>query len=300
MAFELQIDTLPIQFVEAVEANLGRVKAQEFFKQSIDIANRYAVGWDVVFKEVLTGGVLSLCVRGVDSAGRQVVMKVPQDSESGRREIDALRMWKDGVPRILRMNVDSTAFLMKFITSIDAPIEANEVFSLADSLHRVVIGLDFNFPDLRSVVDMRIGWAEERFSSDEYSHFRSDLALAKQVIRWLLETTSVTVLLHGDFQRKNLITSPDGLRALDPLACIGDPVFDSAFWLGLVHHDAPLQEILNIYAVNRSESEFRRFLCWTWAMSVVENRPYEELGTIERARFISELRDKVVLESRYL
>lgn len=300
MMFELQIDTLPTHFVEAVEANLGPLKAQEFFQQSIGIANKYAAAWDVELKEVLTGGVLSLCVRGVDSAGRRVVIKVPRDCESGRREIDALRMWKDGVPRLRRMNVDSSAFLMDFIPSSDALIEAHEVFDLADSLHRVVIGLDFNFPSLREVLDMRIGWAEDRFSVKEYAHLRVDFDFAKQIIHLLLDTASKNVLLHGDFQRKNLIVSPNGLRTLDPLPCIGDPVFDSAFWLALVHHDAPLREILNQYAVDRTESEFRRFLCWTWAMSVVEKRPYEELGSIERACFISEVRDEVLVQLRSL
>lgn len=300
MAFELQVDTLPAQFVEAVEANLGISEAGEFLQKAVDIANKHAAAWDIELKEVLTGGVLSLCVLGVDSSGRRVVMKVPRDCETGCREIDALRMWKDGVPRLRRMNVDSSAFLMDFIPSSDAPIEANEVFILADSLHRVSIGLDFNFPSLRNVLEMRMGWAEERFSVKEYSHLTSDLDLARHVIYWLLKTTSATVLLHGDFQRKNLIVSPNGLRTLDPLPCIGDPVFDSAFWLGLVHHDAPLREILDLYSVNRSESESRRFLCWTWAMSVVENRPYENLGTIERASFISELRDEVSVQLRRL
>lgn len=300
MVFELQADTLPAQFVEAVEANLGISEAGAFLQKAVDIANKHAAAWDVELKEVLTGGVLSLCVLGIDSSGRRVVMKVPRDCETGCREIDALRMWKDGVPRLRRMNVDSSAFLMEYVPSSNRRIEANEVFALADSLHRVAIGLDFNFPSLRSVLEMRIGWAEERFSVSEYAHLKSDLELARHVIYWLHKTTSGTVLLHGDFQRKNFIVSPDGLRTLDPLPCIGDPVFDSAFWLGLVQHDAPLQEILKLYAVGRSDEEFRRFLCWTWAMSVVENRPYENLGTIERAKFISELRDRVQSELRQL
>lgn len=300
MDFELRLDTLPLMLVTAIESNLGKEKASLFLSLSVESANRHAKGWGVTFQEILIGGMFSLCIRGVDSSGKAVVMKVPASVDLGRSETAALSSWREGTPRLLKVDPVTSVFLMEYIPTAEGMIEALEVFNLADSLHSHPPILDFDFPDLRMIVDMRIEWAEERFAIQRYSHYQADLDTAKHIVQRLFETTSETALLHGDFQRKNLLVSPFGLRTLDPFACIGDPVFDSAFWLGLVHHDAPLADLLKLYAVNRSEEEVRRFLCWTWAMSVIENRPYEEFGTIERAEFIYNFRDAAIFESGLL
>lgn len=301
MVFEVRVQTLPREFVTAVEDNLGKDNAHNWLIHAVEDANRLAWEWRIAPDGVLTGGVLSLCVLCTDRSNAKVVIKIPADTESGRSEIAALSSWKMGTtPRLLQVDEKSSAFLIEYISAVDNPIEAHDVFNLADSLHKNSANLDFKFPNLKTILDIRVDWAEERFLNPKYSHWQSDLAIAKRIIQRLLETTSETVLLHGDLQRKNLIVSPDGLRAIDPFACIGDSVFDSAFWLGLVHHDAPLLDILKRYSVGRSTEEYRRFLCWTWVVSVVENRPYEQLGTLERAEFISELRELVASESELL
>lgn len=300
MEFELRVATLPPSLVEAIESNLGATGARVFLSESVETANRLCELWNIHLEEVLTGGVMSLCVRGADLTGNQVVLKVPADKELGRCEIAALGSWSEGVPRLIADDETTASFLMEYIRSVDAKIEEDAVFGLADRLHEHAPTSNYDFPNLSVILDTRIEWAEDRFSVDQYSEHRKDLETAKRIIKDLLDSTTENVLLHGDLQRKNLLIATDGLHAIDPLACIGDSVFDSAFWLGLVHHDKPLKDILFRYAEDRSAEEYRRFFCWVWALSVIENRPWEQFGTIERQEFIDEFRDSVVEESGHL
>lgn len=300
MGFELRLDTLPAKLVAAIESNLGPTDTLAFLSKSVETANNLAQSWSITIEEVLTGGVMSLCVRGSDLAGNQVVLKVPANKESGHCEIAALRSWSEGAPKLIAHDEETAAFLMEFIQSIDAIIDADELFRLADRLHQNVPETDYEFPNLSVIIDIRIQWAEERFSMERYSEHCKDLETAKSIIKQLLNSTTEVALLHGDLQRKNLLVSSDGLHAIDPLACIGDPVFDSAFWLALVHHDRPLKDILFQYSEGRSAEEYQRFFCWVWALSVIENRPWEEFGTEERQQFIDEFRDSVIEEARLL
>jgi streptomycin 6-kinase len=39
------------------------------------------------------------------------------------------------------------------------------------------------------------------------------------------------LVLHGDLETKNiLVCHKRGLAAIDPLACVGDPAYDAAYW----------------------------------------------------------------------
>jgi streptomycin 6-kinase len=46
----------------------------------------------------------------------------------------------------------------------------------------------------------------------------------------LCASTEQTVLLHGDFAGKNLLSSGSSYLAIDPIPCIGDPCSDVGFF----------------------------------------------------------------------
>ena len=285
---------LPPQLVSAIEFNLGATRAKNWLKTAAESANKHAAGWGVSLETVLVGGALSLCVLGRNEAGRQVVMKIPSDVETGRNEIEALTAWHGvGAPRVIDSDPENSVFLMEYLVEDNRRIFSSNVFELADTLHSEDRLHNFILPGLDANVEMRIEWAEERFSDPVYAHLRSDLKVAKFIARRLLATSGEKVLLHGDFQRKNLVSTAEGLRTLDPHACIGEGVFDAAFWLGLVHHDRPIVEILNSYSADKASIDFYRFCCWTWVISVIENRPYQLPGAKERQHFIESFHSAV-------
>lgn len=291
MPFSVQYETLPEELVIAVEANLGKLAGREWLIFASASANEYSEAWSVSLDTVLTGGALSLCVAGTDAMGNRVVMKIPSDIESGRKEIAALSAWNGlGCPKVVETDARSSVFLMEYLPSAVETIKADDLFILAQALHENIPFSQSDFPDLKENVEMRVNWAVERFSALEFSMHRPDLAIAAQICQKLMDTTRVRTLLHGDFQRKNLLMTPRGLRTLDPYPCFGDPIFDAAFWLALDYHDHPIGDVLYQYPAALESVEFQRFLCWTWAISVIENRPYQKRGAEERQAFIERFR----------
>lgn len=291
MSLTITSDTLPSELVEAIEDNLGKAEAKEWLIYASASANQHAEEWNISLDTVLTGGALSLCIAGQDDTGTRVVMKVPADIATGRQEIAALSVWGGhGCPTVIRVDEMTSVFLMEYLPFLPGSINAVDVFELAQELQGHASTPEFPFPDLSENVEMRIGWAEERFADLEYVFLRPDLLLAVGIYRRLLETGTGRSLLHGDFQRKNLLPTSAGLRTLDPHPCVGEPIFDSAFWLGVGYHDQPIETILSQYPAPIDSMEYMRFLCWVWVISVIENRPYQRQGADERQDFISRFR----------
>ena len=47
----------------------------------------------------------------------------------------------------------------------------------------------------------------------------------------LERSTRQEVLVHGDFDERNLLWSTRGLVAIDPWPCVGDPAYDAGYWV---------------------------------------------------------------------
>lgn len=274
----------------AIETAMGAIKSRDWLLAATAAAYECADAWGVLLDGVLTGGALSLCLSGTGPTGNRVVLKMASSPAAGQLEIAALRAWEGlHCPVVLAEDSTGTAFLMDFLVSTGAAIEPEEVFELARSLHARRPPSGAGFTTLAENVAMRLGWAAERFSHPGFEHNLPDLEAARRIAGILLETAPRAVLLHGDLQRKNLLMTERGLKMMDPHPCLGDPTFDSAFWLALVDHDQPLEDILAVYpATGRVEAD--RFLAWAWALSVIENRPLTDRGSRERSEFINTFR----------
>ena len=61
---------------------------------------------------------------------------------------------------------------------------------------------------------------------------------AAAVFHALAASSDRSVLLHGDFHRRNVLLSHRGWLAIDPLSMAGDPCFDVALFLRQDRHDA--------------------------------------------------------------
>ena len=58
------------------------------------------------------------------------------------------------------------------------------------------------------------------------------LAWARAAVERLAEDEPAAVIVHGDFDERNLLTCRRrGLCAIDPLPCAGDGTYDAAYWV---------------------------------------------------------------------
>jgi streptomycin 6-kinase len=82
------------------------------------------------------------------------------------------------------------------------------------------------------------------------------------------------VLLHGDFQTKNLLEATGGaVAAIDPLPCVGDPAFDAATWSVL--SPAPEPIAARVEAIARALAwDPAPVARWAALLCALEYRPY--------------------------
>ena len=129
-------------------------------------------------------------------------------------------------------------------------------------------------PPLRAALDDRLRRAAQRCALPGNDVGRALHARAAAVLAAAARRRRPQVLLHGDFQAKNLLAAADGtVRAIDPLPCIGDPAFDAATWSVLCASPEPIAA--------RVERIARALGCdpapigaWAALLCALEYRPY--------------------------
>jgi streptomycin 6-kinase len=74
--------------------------------------------------------------------------------------------------------------------------------------------------------------SERSFGADQRRVPSQKLAWALAKLAELERDPPPAVLLHGDFDDRNLLVCKRrGLCATDPLPCVGDPAYDAGFWV---------------------------------------------------------------------
>jgi len=273
---------------------LGAERAETWLAGAVECARRLVRDWRLTPHEVLTGGSFSLCLRCVDGDGAATVLKVPASAEDGAAEIAALRAWSgDGAARVLRTDPESASLLMDFLGHVGEGVYGlADVVDLTERLHRGQLQ-GFAFPEIRDNLDRRVDWARGRFAEDGYAHHLDDLRNAEKLVAELSTATGERVLLHGDLQAKNLIVSDGELVAVDPMPVVGPALFDIAFWIAKSDHLRPTRTYVDEVSWLCPGLDGDALLRWTWALAVLENRPYLQRGAAARQQFIDEVRDLV-------
>lgn len=273
---------------------LGAERAETWLAGAVECARRLVRDWRLTPHEVLTGGSFSLCLRCVDDDGAETVLKVPASAEEGDAEIAALRAWAgDGAARVLRADPESASMLMNFLGQVgEGDYGLADIVDLAERLHRGE-RQGFDFPEVHDNLDRRVYWARERFAEVGYAHHLDDLRNAEKVVAELSAVSGDRVLLHGDLQAKNLIVSAGELVAVDPMPVVGPALFDIAFWIAKSDHARPTRTYVDEVSRLRPGLDGDALLRWTWALAVLENRPYLQRGAAARQQFIDEVRELV-------
>jgi streptomycin 6-kinase len=183
--------------------------------------------WQLTLGRELPGGVLA-CVRTATTAdGREVVLKIGGPFFSVRKEAAALRAWAGrSAPELLEADEDAGALLLERIVpgSTAADAGAAEVAAVLRDLHAAAPPAG-----LREIGDAAQRRVLRALEQGRTSGYKADWALAK--VAELEREPAPSVLLHGDFDERNLLRcARRGLVAIDPLPCVGDPAYDAGYW----------------------------------------------------------------------
>jgi streptomycin 6-kinase len=292
------LDTLlppiPDSLRENLAYNLGGASvAEAWLAEAAACASALVEAWRLRPLEVLSGGSFSLCVKCAGPDGELLVLKVPASRADGAAEIAALRAWDgDGAARVLREDPASSAMLMDYLGRVgDGDYGLDDIVDLAERLHRG--DPEGNpFMEVHDNLTRRIEWARERFLEEGYERHQADLELAEKLVVELQSSDEDPVLLHGDLQAKNLIVHGEVLTAVDPMPVLGPAMFDVAFWIAKSHHAHPTHTYVDKVAALRPGIDVDRLLRWTWALAVLENRPYAGPSAGQRQEFIDGLRER--------
>lgn len=285
---------IPDSLVENLAFNLGEAAAVTWLEGAVLRARVLCREWELRPLQVLSGGSMSLCIKCAGTDGELLVLKIPAGLDGGAAEIAALRAWNgNGAARVIRTDRPTSAMLMNYLGEVgQGGYGLEDIVDLAERLHEGDPA-GFPFGTVDDNLTRRIDWATDRFREDGYERHKGDLALAEKLVVDLVFTHDSPVLLHGDLQAKNLILSGDELTAVDPLPVLGPAIFDVAFWIAKSVHQHPTLFYVKRVAELRPALDVDALLRWTWALAVLENRPYIESGAVQRQEFIDGLRSEV-------
>lgn len=260
---------VPMNIFNSLVTQHGEHAAIGWVDGILELIENLSNEWGFIPTGTLSGGTKSLCITGTHF-DRKAVLKISPVPEMGNYEIEALAAWQGHrVPQIIAVHGDTSTFLMEYLEPADDHASLGNIFDLASMLHSREHAT-YNFPSLHQNIDMRFGWARKRKEAQECAEYAADIEEARIIADQLLATNDKVSLLHGDFQMKNIINTPLGPHAIDPMPCIGDSLFDLALWLGCSSHDMTLGEALLDCEQKMHTDDYKRFLLWLWCVEVLE------------------------------
>ncbi|WP_328410741.1 aminoglycoside phosphotransferase family protein [Nocardia sp. NBC_00403] len=250
--------------------------------------SRYAEQWGLDLESIADNGAMSCCAYCTEvDTGRAAVLKIPVDLEAGNTETQMIDRWAVGnaAPSVLRRDADTGVFLMtRIIPGTVAwpdgdPAESTSFATLLSRLNSPDLPEPPALKDIADVVQMRMGWARERFDDPRYAEAiqRIDgnrhLADAQAVLDKLLITTESRHVLHADLQAKNILQGQDLWYTIDPLGAVGDVNAEAALWVAIQDGPRTIDERLDDLATHPLLTP-NRMRAWTYVLAVAEYRPY--------------------------
>lgn len=234
----------------------GRAWLAQLPSRLADVAGR----WELDIGPPLHGGLLAAVHLVTRADGTPAVLKIAGPWSPTRDEAATLRIWGGGpAPALLSADVEAGALLLERIEPATSGVcaTADDVANVLRSLH---VPPPAGLPSLRDLVHERLETARRE---GRCGH-KLDWALAK--VEELELNPAPRVLVHGDFDERNLLWSTRGLVAIDPWPCVGDAAYDAAYW---VHGNrrpgrrARLEAILAVTGLDR-----RRVRDWAGVIGV--------------------------------
>lgn len=164
--------------------------------------------------------------------GTEAVLKLAGRWDRTTDEIECLRAWAGGpAPLLLNADEQRSAILLERIVPGEPAVAATAeaVAGLIGLMQapQVATVRPLHLRPLASVVRRRLDRAEREGRASG-----ARLAWARAALDRLAAEGPEPVLVHGDFDERNLLTcARRGLCAIDPLPCAGDGAYDAASWV---------------------------------------------------------------------
>lgn len=278
----ITVKDIPPYLAGSLIRKRGKSEAEAWINMALRLTAHLSLEWDFEPLGTFNGGTKSLCVFGLQDK-KQSVLKISPIPSMGALELCALNAWQGlNVPQILHTDTSSSSFLMTYLTEeFTSDVSPLAVINLASTLHRSDFH-DVVYPPLEQNIDLRFEWAQRRVAQDTLIAHRNDLVLARDITTMLLASIKRRRLIHGDFQMKNMVNTASGLHAIDPMPCIGDPLFDPALWMIGVSSADNISSLLNTFREILCSDDYNRFALWAWCLDILEN---EQTGTqMERGK----------------
>ena len=260
----------------------GPVDAARWLDSLPERVDQACSRWGLTPLTVAEDGAMSCCVYATDRYGAAVVLKIPHEAEAGRLEAVALTLWSasGASPSVVALDESLGELLMERVLpgTVACPDAGPEAANrLADLMSRLYGGDAANTTvegALGDIIEMRLGWADERFAETENTTGLELVRAARVEAFALLASGGRYDVLHGDLQPKNILVGRGGnWFVIDPFACRGDRHTDAAFWS--VMQDSPTtvdQRIAEIATATDLDEE--RLHSWARVFAVAELRPY--------------------------
>ena len=186
---------------------------------------RVARRWNLEVGPPLHGGLMSAVHLVTTADGTSAVLKIAGPWSPTQDEVAALRIWGGGAaPVLLSADIAAGALLLERIEPATSGVNAtaDDIAIVLRSLH---VPPPSGLPRLDDLVRERLDTARRE---GRQGH-KLEWALAK--VAQLEQSPAPQVLLHGDFDERNLLWSRRGLVAIDPWPCSGDAAYDAAYWV---------------------------------------------------------------------
>ncbi len=181
--------------------------------------------WELEIGPPLHGGLMSAVQLVTRADGTTAVLKIAGPWSPTQDEAAALQTWAgSSTPALLATDTASRALLLERIEPATSGADAtgDDVAKVLRVLH---LPPPAGLPSLHDLVLERLETARRA------GRQRHKLAWALAKVAELEESPTTHVLVHGDFDERNLLWSTRGLVAIDPWPCAGDGAYDAAYWV---------------------------------------------------------------------
>lgn len=185
------------------------------------IARSLAERWQLTLGDELAGASCSLVISASERRGREVVLKLPEIHAEEKDSWPVSRAFSQhGGVEVLEGDEESGAVLMPRLRPGTNLAETD-----LDDLERVEICASLILKLRQSPLVATM--AMERWLKELFDFEGDDLVKeAQDIARFLLQTTTDPVLLHGDLHHYNILADGNGWRVIDPKGIIGDRAFE--------------------------------------------------------------------------
>ena len=285
--------TIPTHLRDESYARLGVIQTHKWLDAATKCADNLMSKWMLKPVKVLKSDSINLSILCSDLGGAKMVLRVPRNFASGRAETNALISW-DGkyTPAVMASDDGSGGFLYRYYSlEPQSSMDYAKMIEALTYIHSTDY-LGHKYPSLEENIIRRLEDAWKLFIIPPYAKWLPDLYIAQTILEDILFDSNNIVLLHGNLKARNVLDNNSSPIFIEAQPCLGNSLFDIALLLSDSHELGLAGE--NISKIEKLLPREQANKLWqlTWALSVIDYKPYENLINDKREAFINDYRSR--------